>query len=51
MMFVQNEFRMNEFHMNELQMEMAHIPSWAKEEHMEQCVAERELWSYENKDK
>ena len=40
-----------DFHVREPKTGNFHIPAWAKEEHMEQSVSEKELWSYENKEK
>ena len=40
-----------DFHVREPEAGNSHIPAWAKEEHMEQSVSEKELWSYENNKK
>ena len=40
-----------DFHVREPETGNFHIPAWAKEEHMEQSVSEKELWSYENNKK
>ena len=36
-----------DFHVREPETGNFHIPAWAKEEHMEQSVSEKEFWSYE----
>ena len=36
-----------DFHVREPETGNFHITAWAKEEHMEQSVSEKELWSYE----
>lgn len=36
-----------DFHVIEPETGNFHIPAWAKEEHMEQSVSEKEFWSYE----
>lgn len=36
-----------DFHVREPEAGNSHIPAWAKEEHMEQSVLEKEFWSYE----
>ena len=36
-----------DFHVREPEAGNSHIPAWAKEEHMEQSVSEKEFWSYE----
>ena len=40
-----------DFHVREPEAGNSHIPAWAKEEHMEQSVSEKELWSHENNKK
>ena len=40
-----------DFHVREPETGNFHIPAWAKEEHMEQSVSEKELWSYEKNKK
>lgn len=40
-----------DFNVREPEAGNSHIPAWAKEEHMEQSVSEKELWSYENNKK
>ena len=40
-----------DFHVREPETGNFHIPAWAKEENMEQSVSEKELWSYEIKEK
>lgn len=40
-----------DFHVSEPETGNSHIPVWATEEYMEQSVSEKELWSYENKEK